>query len=115
VGEENLDRLFALREADCRSRALDDRIENVRDLRRRVETELREARSFKVTDLEVDGADIIRVTGVAPGPRVGEILEALLERVLDDPGLNRRETLLEMTARRAREADRDDENGKEGR
>ena len=43
-------------------------------------------------DLAISGDDI-RQLGVT-GPRVGEILGALLERVLDDPSLNSRERLL---------------------
>lgn len=96
VGEVHLDRLFGLRVADCRSRGLEDRIENARDLQGRVETELREARTFKVKDLAVDGRDVIRAGGLPPGPEVGRVLEALLEKVLEDPALNRREALLGM-------------------
>ncbi|MFL5517010.1 MAG: CCA tRNA nucleotidyltransferase [Gemmatimonadales bacterium] len=43
-------------------------------------------------DLAISGDDI-RQLG-ADGPRVGEILAALLERVLDDPAMNTRERLL---------------------
>ncbi|HKU61198.1 MAG TPA: hypothetical protein VJQ44_08280, partial [Gemmatimonadales bacterium] len=46
------------------------------------------------TDLALTGDDI-RQLGAA-GPRVGEILGALLDRVLDDPSLNTRERLLEL-------------------
>jgi tRNA nucleotidyltransferase (CCA-adding enzyme) len=45
-------------------------------------------------DLAVTGADIQQL-GVS-GPRVGEILGALLDRVLDDPSLNTRERLLTL-------------------
>jgi tRNA nucleotidyltransferase (CCA-adding enzyme) len=45
-------------------------------------------------DLAVGGDDI-RHLGAA-GPRVGEILGALLERVLDDPSLNTRERLVTL-------------------
>jgi hypothetical protein len=34
--------------------------------------------------------------GIAPGPRIGELLGRLLEAVLDDPSLNRRDRLLEL-------------------
>jgi hypothetical protein len=34
--------------------------------------------------------------GSPPGPAVGRILERLLERVLEDPHLNQRETLLAL-------------------
>jgi tRNA nucleotidyltransferase (CCA-adding enzyme) len=46
-----------------------------------------------VADLAIDGGDLLAL-GIAPGPRVGEILRVLLEKVLDDPSLNTREQLL---------------------
>ncbi|HXV13653.1 MAG TPA: polynucleotide adenylyltransferase, partial [Candidatus Krumholzibacteria bacterium] len=47
-------------------------------------------------DLAVDGNDVVRETGIRPGPKVGAMLEALLERVTDDPALNTRERLLDI-------------------
>lgn len=44
-------------------------------------------------DLAVDGEDL-RALGIAPGPALGKILEALLTEVLDEPALNTRERLL---------------------
>jgi tRNA nucleotidyltransferase (CCA-adding enzyme) len=55
-----------------------------------------------VGDLAVDGRDLI-VLGLRPGPRFGEILDALLEQVLDDPSRNQRELLLAEAARLAGE------------
>jgi tRNA nucleotidyltransferase (CCA-adding enzyme) len=43
-------------------------------------------------DLAIDGNDLIAV-GVPRGPRVGQVLDQLLERVLDDPSFNTRERL----------------------
>jgi tRNA nucleotidyltransferase (CCA-adding enzyme) len=51
-------------------------------------------------DLAVSGRDLLEA-GVPPGPAVGEALERLLDRVLDDPTLNRKDTLLAL-ARGAR-------------
>jgi hypothetical protein len=48
---------------------------------------------LRVKDLAVDGADVMRVLGVGPGPVVGHVLTRLLERVLDEPALNEKETL----------------------
>jgi tRNA nucleotidyltransferase (CCA-adding enzyme) len=45
-------------------------------------------------DLAVTGRDLQELG--ATGPRIGEVLAALLDRVLDDPGLNRRHTLLAL-------------------
>ncbi len=50
---------------------------------------------LKQDDLAVNGRDLISL-GLRPGPRFGEILEALMDRVLEDPSLNRKETLLEL-------------------
>jgi tRNA nucleotidyltransferase (CCA-adding enzyme) len=47
-------------------------------------------------DLAIDGADL-KTLGLRPGPQFGEILRVLLDRVIDDPSLNERETLLRMT------------------
>ena len=47
--------------------------------------------------LKIDGAKIIDVTHETPGPRIGFILHALLEEVLDDPTLNTGEYLEKRT------------------
>lgn len=44
--------------------------------------------------LKVNGADIMEGLGISPGPRVGHILAALFEEVLDDPQKNTKEYLL---------------------
>ncbi len=43
--------------------------------------------------LSVDGSDIMKLTGEKPGPRLGWMLHALLEEVLDDPKRNDKELL----------------------
>jgi tRNA nucleotidyltransferase (CCA-adding enzyme) len=48
----------------------------------------------EIGDLAIDGDDL-RKAGVAPGPHLGRILAALLDRVLDDPRRNQPATLLE--------------------
>jgi tRNA nucleotidyltransferase (CCA-adding enzyme) len=47
------------------------------------------------TDLAIDGRDL-KALGLEPGPRFGEILRVLLNRVVEDPSLNERDTLLGM-------------------
>jgi poly(A) polymerase/tRNA nucleotidyltransferase (CCA-adding enzyme) len=99
IGVENLDDLFALREADCRSRDLRDELAALDELRSRVELELRERSGVHITDLTVDGEDVMRQLGIGPGPRIGRILAGLLDRVLEHPELNERATLLAMISR----------------
>jgi poly(A) polymerase/tRNA nucleotidyltransferase (CCA-adding enzyme) len=96
VGVDLLEDLFALREADCRSRDLSGELDALNDLRERVATELRERSGVHITDLEVDGGDIMRTLAIGAGPDVGRILQSLLERVIEKPELNRRETLIRI-------------------
>lgn len=46
-------------------------------------------------DLAVSGKDLIAALSMTPGPSVGRLLVALLNKTLDDPSLNTRERLLE--------------------
>ena len=48
---------------------------------------------ISVTMLKVDGKGIMEMLGISPGPKIGMILSALLEEVLDDPKLNNEEYL----------------------
>lgn len=50
---------------------------------------------ISVSQLKVDGKYLMEVLNVLPGPRMGWILHALLEEVLEDPTLNTVETLSE--------------------
>lgn len=49
---------------------------------------------FSITDLKVNGNDVMKVLGVKPGPKVGEVLQKLFEEVLEDSSKNNSEYLL---------------------
>jgi tRNA nucleotidyltransferase (CCA-adding enzyme) len=94
VQAERIPPLFKLREADIVSRGRGEDPEcETRALRARIARVAAEDAVLRVKDLAVDGADVMRVLGVCPGPVVGHVLTRLLERVLDDPALNQKETL----------------------
>ncbi len=48
-----------------------------------------------VRDLKVNGKDIMEVLGIAPGPKIGEILNKLFEEITEDPAKNDREYLVD--------------------
>jgi hypothetical protein len=50
------------------------------------------------SDLTITGSDLIAL-GIPPGPEVGAILRSLLDQVIADPSLNRRDWLLAQAAR----------------
>ncbi len=93
VGRDALDELFALRRADNVGSGLPDGT-GLAELEARVAAILRGPVVLDRRDLVIDGHDLIRELGLEPGPRLGRILDALLERVVADPGLNERPTLL---------------------
>jgi tRNA nucleotidyltransferase (CCA-adding enzyme) len=94
VGPELVPLLFALREADIASRGLgEDREAETRELRGRIARVAAADAALRVTDLAIDGKDVMRILGIPPSRRVGEVLDELLEKVLDEPSLNQRETL----------------------
>jgi len=96
VGRERVEDLYALGEADVRSKA--ERIDAsalvpLQQLRAHVERVLAAGAALAVKDLVVDGRDLMRELGMPPGPRLGAVLEHLLEHVLADPRQNERAAL----------------------
>jgi tRNA nucleotidyltransferase (CCA-adding enzyme) len=68
-----------------------DEIDALMRFREVVEQERSSPHSLR--DLAVDGNDLIEL-GFKPGPELGRILHELLDRVVEEPGLNTREQLL---------------------
>jgi tRNA nucleotidyltransferase (CCA-adding enzyme) len=52
--------------------------------------------ALAVGELALGGGDLMKELGLAPGRRVGELLAALLDRVLDEPALNERAQLVAL-------------------
>jgi putative nucleotidyltransferase with HDIG domain len=94
VGPDEVDALFALREADNVGSGVDPNADDLDGLRARVDAELRAGPALDRAALAVDGDDLIAELGIEPGPRLGRVLAALVERVIDEPRLNERPTLL---------------------
>jgi tRNA nucleotidyltransferase (CCA-adding enzyme) len=81
--------------ADLQGRDQSERVlqklERLALFRETVEHEL--GSPYRLSDLAVSGADLIEI-GYEPGPALGRALRTLLDEVVDDPDLNRRDTLL---------------------
>jgi tRNA nucleotidyltransferase (CCA-adding enzyme) len=96
VGLDRVEDLYVLNEADVRAkgRDFDADLEALASLKAHVARVLAEGAALSTRDLAISGHDLIRDLGVAPGPIIGKILDALLEAVLSDPAVNEREALL---------------------
>ena len=49
--------------------------------------------TFTVNDLKISGSEIIKILNIRQGPKVGQILDYLFEKVLDEPELNQKTAL----------------------
>jgi tRNA nucleotidyltransferase (CCA-adding enzyme) len=98
-----IEHLFALRHADIAGSGLPKRSNDNELFEARVRAEIDRKPAFAVTDLAVDGDDVIaalrRRGDVTPGfggdRRVGEALRWLFEQVTDEPRRNERALLLQ--------------------
>ena len=94
VGEENIWDLLKLRICDrIGTGRPKEQPFRLRKYMAMVDQALRDP--ISVSMLKVDGKDIMGLTGERPGPRIGWILHAMLEEVLDDPEKNTHEYLEE--------------------
>jgi putative nucleotidyltransferase with HDIG domain len=96
VGPAAIEDLFALREADNAGSGLPPDAEDLSVLRERVAAELAQGPLLDRTALAIDGRDLITELGLAEGPALGRVIDALFERVVEDPSLNERGRLLEL-------------------
>jgi tRNA nucleotidyltransferase/poly(A) polymerase len=94
IGEGALDELLALREADNVGSGLPAGAGRITELRARVAAAREADLVLDRAGLAVDGNDLMTELGLDEGPRLGRILEELLELVIADPALNERPTLL---------------------
>ncbi len=93
IGRDAIEELLVLREADnIGSGQPEDR--SLDELRRRVADQLAADVALDRSDLAIDGRDLIGELGMTPGPALGHVLDELLERVVAEPALNNRPTLL---------------------
>ena len=95
VGPERVPALIALRMADKAGSGTPYNTADVDRLRSALHMAAKKHQPLTLQELAVDGHDLIAL-GVPAGPRIGRLLSELLERVLDNPKLNERETLLAL-------------------
>lgn len=96
IGPAAIDDLFALREADNVGSNVPRNADALDELRLRIRRELARGPILDRSALAIDGADLMTELGIAPGPAVGRVLAALFDRVVENPEMNDRPTLLNL-------------------
>lgn len=100
LGPETFFRLLEVKRCDAigqENAETPNRLRALETLRALARTVIAQGQCFSLRDLAVNGRDVI-AAGIPPGPRVGDVLADLLERVVNGQLPNRRETLLKEIA-----------------
>lgn len=96
VGPDLIEDLLDLRSADDVGSGLPADLPRTAEIRQRCRDQLAANVPLRRADLAVDGRDLMAALGIEPGRRLGRILDRLVVRVVDDPGLNTRDALLAL-------------------
>jgi len=104
IGLEHMDSLIRLRRADrlASGKREGDLAPETLHLLKEIKRVLAEDAALKVTDLVIDGHDVMTAFGRGPGPWVGEVLEQLLDEVIERPERNNPEWLQKRLAELSR-------------
>lgn len=98
IGEELFPYYLEVREADTLAQSdymREEKLQNIRDMEICYQEILEKKECVSLKDLAITGTDLI-ADGMKPGREIGEVLHALLERVIEEPELNTKEKLLAL-------------------
>ncbi|OJF76210.1 MAG: polynucleotide adenylyltransferase [Treponema sp. CETP13] len=107
VLNQTLDDLFDLRIADVSGMTNTPALmhkgswaENLIEFRNRIDLAIQAKSAFTLRDLDISGRDLI-AAGIPPGKKLGVILNKLLESVIEEPKMNKKETLVKIAKKLA--------------
>jgi poly(A) polymerase/tRNA nucleotidyltransferase (CCA-adding enzyme) len=89
--------MYALNEADNRGKDVDKEpdLSGLAELKSRVGKQLAQGNALTLRELAIGGRELMVELSLKPSPKMGEVLDRLLEEVLEDPSRNTREQLLD--------------------
>ena len=97
VGKNNISLLFKLQRADINSldnpKIFLDKVNYTEKLTNEI---LENNEPLTIKDLDISGEDLISNLGLKPGKIIGDTLNYILDKVLEDPNLNSKEILLNL-------------------
>lgn len=95
VGLEYVDDILDLREGDRLGSGARKTSWRLEEMKQRMIEQLHQP--LDVTDLAINGHDLMTELGLQPGPLIGQLLHQLFEVVLEKPELNHRDELLRIS------------------
>ncbi len=103
VGAEIFPMFLEVRRADVMAQSdymREDKLEKIRGWDRLYREVMAKGQCFTIKQLKINGSDLKNI-GIKPGPKMGEILSALLDEVIEDPEKNTEEYLLKRAGQLA--------------
>ena len=95
VGEDSLEDLFKVRIADANSNPKSNfQAKEIDVFANRIGDVRSKDMALKVSDLQINGEDL-KAIGIEMGPQIGLVLNRLLDLVIEDPGMNSKELLID--------------------
>lgn len=94
VGLENIDDILDLREGDRLGSGARKTSWRLEEMKQRMIDQLHQP--LDVTDLAINGHDLMTQLHLKPGRVIGYVLQELFEQVMENPELNTKDTLLEL-------------------
>jgi tRNA nucleotidyltransferase (CCA-adding enzyme) len=95
VGLDLIFDLLELRRADVEAQGMGGSTDDVDQFESDIRAELDRQPPFSFKDLAINGSDIMEIFGLDQSPLIGDVLNYLMEKVLDEPEDNTRGKLLE--------------------
>lgn len=98
VGKELIGPLICLRRADLMAHGVDKsyELDLIKELEIRIKKEIKKGLPFSLKDLKINGHIIMKELNIPQGPEVGKILKILYKKAIENPELNRPDTLLSI-------------------
>lgn len=72
--------------------------ERQRDFETRIKNVFKGSKGFEIEDLDIDGKILMKLFNLESGPKVGDTLTYLLDKILESPKLNTRKELIKLSA-----------------
>lgn len=102
IGKEYMELLFEVNRADIAAKnpkLANDKYEHLEQARKLYAEIKAKGQCVSLKELDINGKDLI-AAGLKPGKEMGEILNRLLEEVIENPEINKKEMLLTMVLKK---------------
>lgn len=99
VGEKEVFNLMELQKADIKCSNREASIDHILEREKRIREILENDEAYKICQLDINGNDLMDL-GFDEGPILKEILQYLLERVMEEPSINKKEALKRIAVKR---------------